>query len=175
MAIHKTCDGLKRRDFLKAGVLGGSAFTLANYLQFASAGDVAAAAKCKSAIFISLPGGPSHMDMFDLKPNAPAEYRGEFNPIKTNVSGIEISEHLPKLAACMDKFVILRGVTHTLALTIWVPSTSTAATGRSRRWSSPATAPWSRRKRAAPAICPRSSPFPTASSGRAIWACSTRR
>ena len=54
------------------------------------------------------------MDTFDLKPDAPAEFRGEFNPIKTNVPGIEISEHLPKLAQCADKFAILRGVTHTL-------------------------------------------------------------
>jgi len=69
----------------------------------------------KSAIFINLPGGPSHMDTFDLKPDAPSEYRGTFNPIKTNVPGIEISEHLPKLAKCADKFAILRGVSHTLA------------------------------------------------------------
>ena len=55
------------------------------------------------------------MDTFDLKPNAPAEFRGEFNPIKTNVAGVEICEHLPKLAQCADKFAILRGVSHTLA------------------------------------------------------------
>ena len=69
----------------------------------------------KAAIFINLTGGPSHMDTFDLKPDAPSEVRGKFNPIKTNVPGIEISEHLPKLAQCADKFAILRGVTHTLA------------------------------------------------------------
>jgi len=79
------------------------------------AGQINAAAKAKSAIFIDLPGGPSHMDTFDLKPNAPEEFRGEFNPIQTKVPGIEISEHLPKLASAMDKFVILRGVSHTLA------------------------------------------------------------
>ena len=72
-------------------------------------------AKAKSAIFINLQGGPTHMDTFDLKPNSPSEYRGEFNPIQTNVSGIEISEHLPKIAQVMDKFCLLRGVTHTLA------------------------------------------------------------
>ncbi len=55
------------------------------------------------------------MDMFDLKPDAPAEFRGEFNPIKTNVSGVEICEHLPQLAQCADKYAILRGVSHTLA------------------------------------------------------------
>lgn len=72
-------------------------------------------APARSAIFINLAGGPSHMDTFDMKPDAPAEYRGEFNPIETNVPGIQISEHLPKLAKCMVKFVILRGVTHALA------------------------------------------------------------
>ena len=75
--------------------------------------------KATSAIFINLAGGPTHMDTFDLKPDAPAEFRGEFNPIATNVSGIEICEHLPKLAKCADKFAILRGVSHTLAAHDW--------------------------------------------------------
>ena len=56
------------------------------------------------------------MDTFDLKPDAPAEFRGEFNPIKTNVPGMEICEHLPKLAQVADKFAILRGVSHTLGV-----------------------------------------------------------
>ena len=113
MALHKTCDGVRRRDFLKAGVIGGTGLTLASYLQLAEAGQVSES-KAKSAIFINLPGGPTHMDTFDLKPDAPKEYRGLFDPIDTNVSGIQISEHLPKLAQVMDKFVILRGVSHTL-------------------------------------------------------------
>jgi uncharacterized protein (DUF1501 family) len=112
MAVSLTCDGIKRRDFLKVGAIGAG-LSLSGYLRLAAAGEVTAA-KAKSAIFINLTGGPSHMDTFDLKPNAPAEYRGQFNPIKTNVPGIEISEHLPKLAQCTDKFAILRGVTHTL-------------------------------------------------------------
>ena len=112
MAFSMTCDGLKRRDFLKAGALG-MGLSLSGYLRLASAGEVAAA-KAKSAIFINLTGGPSHMDTFDLKPDAKAEYRGQFNPIKTNAPGVEISEHLPNLAKCADKFAILRGVTHTL-------------------------------------------------------------
>ncbi len=114
MAFHRTCDGVARRDFLKVGALGASAVTLGSYLRLAAANEVRAT-KATSAIFINLEGGPSHMDTFDLKPNAPSEYRGEFNPIATNVPGIEISEHLPKLAQVMDKFVILRGITHTLA------------------------------------------------------------
>jgi hypothetical protein len=114
MAIHKTCDGVKRRDFLKVGVLGGTGLTLANYLQLVADDQVSEQARGKSAIFINLTGGPSHMDTFDLKPDAPKEYRGTFNPIDTSVPGIQISEHLPKLAQCMDKFAILRGVSHTL-------------------------------------------------------------
>lgn len=112
MAVSRTCDGIKRRDFLKVGALGAG-LSLTGYLRLASAGEVAGA-KAKSAIFINLQGGPSHMDTFDLKPDAPAEFRGQFNPINTNVDGIQISEHLPKLAQCADKFAILRGVTHTL-------------------------------------------------------------
>jgi len=112
MAISLTCDGVRRRDFLKVGAIG-TGLSLAGYLRLAAAGEVKGA-KATSAIFINLTGGPSHMDTFDLKPNAPSEFRGTFNPIKTNVDGVEICEHLPKLAQCADKFAILRGVSHTL-------------------------------------------------------------
>lgn len=112
MTMTQTCDGIRRRDFVRAGALGG--LTLSGYMRMAAAGEVTKA-KATSAIFINLGGGPSHMDTFDLKPNAPSEYRGEFSPIQTNVSGIEISEHLPKLAQQADKFALLRGVHHSLA------------------------------------------------------------
>jgi hypothetical protein len=115
MAITRTCDGVLRRDFIKVGTLAGLGLTLPEYLRRAAAGEVKDAAKGKSAIFVYLGGGPTHMDTFDLKPEAPEDYRGEFKPIKTNVDGMEISEHLPKLAGCADKFAILRGVSHTLA------------------------------------------------------------
>lgn len=114
MPVSRTCDGIKRRDFVKIGALGMTGVTLSSYLKMVEAGD-AKPQKAKSAIFIELSGGPSHMDTFDLKPNAPSEYRGEFKQIKTNVDGIEISEHLPKLASCMDKFALLRGVSHSVA------------------------------------------------------------
>lgn len=114
MALYRTCDGMARRDFLKVGALGTAGFTLANYLQLADAGELSVVSKAKSAIFINLNGGPTHMDTFDLKPDAPSEFRGEFKPTNTNVAGIQICEHLPLLAQCMDKFAILRGVTHTL-------------------------------------------------------------
>src|SRR5688500_11043339 len=103
MTISKTCDGVRRRDVLKVGVLGAAGFTLANYLKLSEAGEIKGA-KATSAIFVNLSGGPTHMDTFDLKPDAPAEYRGTFNPIKTNCEGVEICEHLPKLAACADKY-----------------------------------------------------------------------
>ena len=112
MAVSLTCDGIRRRDFLKVGAIG-TGLTLSGYLARAHAGEIKGA-KATNAIFINLTGGPSHMDTFDLKPNAPSEFRGTFNPIKTNVDGVEISEHLPLLAKCADKYAILRGVSHTL-------------------------------------------------------------
>ncbi|MBT4226639.1 MAG: DUF1501 domain-containing protein [Verrucomicrobia bacterium] len=107
------CDGILRRDFLKAGALVGAGLGLSDYLSLAKAGSVAG--KAKSAIYVRLAGGPSHIDTFDMKPSAPDTHRGEFNEISTNVPGIRISEHLPKLAKCADKYAILRGVSHTLA------------------------------------------------------------
>lgn len=114
MATNFFCDGVRRRDFLRVGALAGTGLTLAQYLQLAEAGAVKSD-KPRAAIFLSLRGGPSHMDTFDLKPNAPAEFRGEYKPITTNAPGVQISEHLPKLAKCADKFAILRGVSHSLA------------------------------------------------------------
>src|SRR4051812_10455832 len=114
MAIYRCCDGVRRRDFLRVGVLGAAGLGLADYLRLAEAGAVLGG-KATAAIFINLGGGPSHLDSFDLKPDAPAEYRGEFRPIATNVPGLEICEHLPKLAQCADKFALLRGVSHSLA------------------------------------------------------------
>jgi hypothetical protein len=118
MAIHNTCDGVSRRDMIRVGALttmalGTTGITLDGYLRASETG-VVKSNQAKSAIFIDLPGGPSHLDTFDLKPDAPKEFRGAFNPIKTNVPGVEICEHLPKLAQCADKFAIVRGVTHTL-------------------------------------------------------------
>src|SRR3954469_25833885 len=114
MASYRCCDGIRRRDFLRVGVLGAAGLGLADYLRLAEAGAVRGG-KATAAIFINLGGGPSHLDSFDLKPGAPAEYRGEFRPIATNVPGIEFCEHLPKLARCADKFALLRGVSHSLA------------------------------------------------------------
>ncbi len=107
-------ENLSRRDFVGATSLGVTGLMLGRFLRLSEAGDVTTA-KGKSAIVINLGGGPTHVDSFDLKPDAPAEFRGEFNPIDTNVPGIQISEHLPRLAQCVDKFAILRGVSHSIA------------------------------------------------------------
>jgi hypothetical protein len=115
MSKHTFCDGLTRRDFLRVGMLSGIGLSLPQFFELKAAGEVAQTAKGKSAIYIRLSGGPSHMDTFDMKPDAPDTHRGEFKEIATNVPGIRISEHLPKLARCADKYAILRGVSHTLA------------------------------------------------------------
>src|SRR3954454_15340039 len=113
MTTHHYCDGIRRRDVVRVGILGAAGLALSDYLRLAEAGDVKNA-PATAAIFINLAGGPSHLDSFDPKPEAPAEYRGEFKPIATKVPGIEICEHLPLLAKCADKFALLRGVSHSL-------------------------------------------------------------
>lgn len=115
MAFFRTCDGIGRRDFLQAGVVAGAGLNLASFAQLAAAGSVDSGAKAKSAIFVNLNGGPSHLDTFDPKPDAPSEYRGEFDTIQTCLPGVAISEHLPRIATCMDKFTLLRGVSHSVA------------------------------------------------------------
>jgi hypothetical protein len=115
MSKYTCCDGVTRRDFLRVGALAGMGLCLPNFLAMDAAGAVAGSASAKAAIFVRLGGGPSHLDTFDPKPDAPDTHRGEFKAIPTNVAGIRISEHLPKLAKCADKYAILRGVSHTLA------------------------------------------------------------
>ena len=103
---------MTRRQWLHVGALGAG-FTLSQYLRLRAAAPGKPA--LRSAIFVFLEGGPSHQDTFDLKPHAPAAVRGEFNPIPTNVNGVQICEHLPMLAQRADKYAILRGVSHNLA------------------------------------------------------------
>jgi hypothetical protein len=111
-AKEQFCDGTSRRGFLQVGAFG-AALTLADLMRL-QAGEAPAAggtpATCKSAILVYLPGGPSHMDMYDLKPDAPAEFRGEFKPIKTNVPGVQISEHFPMQAKMWDKLACVRSL-----------------------------------------------------------------
>lgn len=101
-----------RREMLKVGALG-TGVTLSNCLRlFAETGKPDPG---RSAILVFLGGGPAHQDTFDLKPDAPAEYRGQFRPISTSVSGVEICEHMPQLARRADKYALVRGISHNLA------------------------------------------------------------
>jgi hypothetical protein len=108
------CDGITRRDFIRIGALGAVGLSLAGYLRLAHAGAVQPA-KAKSAVFVFLGGGPTHLDTFDMKPDAPAEIRGEFRPTATSAPGVQVCEHLPRLAKCANLYAILRGVSHSLA------------------------------------------------------------
>src|SRR5262245_25582798 len=107
---HRFCDGINRRSFLQLGAFGAG-LSLAGMLRaHAASSNKAIPTKQKSAIMIYLPGGPSHMDMYDLKPEAPAEFRGEFKPIQTNVSGVQICEHMPLQARMWDKLAVVRSL-----------------------------------------------------------------
>jgi Protein of unknown function (DUF1501) len=113
-SAQRFCDGISRRNFLKIGAFGAG-LTLADMLrQKAQANPtrvpVASPTTNKAAIMIYLPGGPSHMDMYDLKPDAPTEYRGEFRPIQTNVPGVQICEHMPRQARMWDKLACVRSI-----------------------------------------------------------------
>jgi Protein of unknown function (DUF1501) len=107
------CDGVSRRSFLRLGVAGMGSASLAGVLQAQELSQKAGRSKKDTAvILIWLDGGPGHMDLYDMKPEAPVEYRGIWNPIKTNVAGIEISELFPLQAKVADKFSIVRSLSH---------------------------------------------------------------
>src|SRR5262245_49035024 len=102
------CDNIGRRDFLRIGTLGAGALTLGDLCRLQAQG--AATPRAKSVIMVYLAGGPSHIDMYDMKPDAPVEYRGEFKPIQTNVPGIDICELMPLQAKIADKLAIVRNM-----------------------------------------------------------------
>jgi len=114
MVLPRCRGTLDRRAFVRSGLVGISSLGLADLLAFESQAAAAGrpVASNKALLVVWLWGGPSHMETFDLKPLAPAEYRGEFRPIATNVPGIEISEHLPLLAARADKLALIRSCHH---------------------------------------------------------------
>jgi hypothetical protein len=123
MTLRRTdCEGFHRRDVLRIGATGILGLSLPSILRLeARAKDlgkkddaVVAKKKAHSVILVWLPGGPATIDMWDLKPDAPAEIKGEFKEIDTNVSGLKICEHLPKMAQVMDRVTLVRSLNHTI-------------------------------------------------------------
>ena len=108
------CDGFNRRDFLHAGALSTLGFGLTDLFQLQAQGAVSTA-EDKNCIMLMLVGAPSQLDTWDMKPNAPAEIRGPYKTIKTNVPGIEVSEIFPRMAQNADKFAFVRSMYHTAA------------------------------------------------------------
>jgi Protein of unknown function (DUF1501) len=102
------CDRIRRRNFLTLGALGLGGLSMPQLLRAESAAKIGNSNK--SVIMIYMPGGPPHQDMYDIKTDAPSEIRGEFRPISTNVAGIQICEHLPRLAKLADKLVFIRSM-----------------------------------------------------------------
>ena len=103
----RLCDGIRRRDLLRVGTLSVGGLSLRDLL---AAEQATGRRSHKAVIMIYMCGAPAHQDMYDLKMEAPTEIRGEFRPIPTSVPGIEICEHMPRLAAIMDKCVPVRSV-----------------------------------------------------------------
>src|SRR5438105_3581868 len=109
----KYCDGLTRRNFLQLGVAGMASVSLPQMLRAKSESTGrSGSSKETSVILIWLDGGPSHMDLYDLKPDAPAEYRGIWKPIRSKVPGFDVTELFPKQARVTDKFSVVRSLHH---------------------------------------------------------------
>lgn len=110
--IRTTC----RRDFLRAGLLGFAGLTIADFLRAKenSPPESATAARADAVLFLNLAGGPSHLDTLDMKPNAPAETRGEFASIQSSIPGLNVCEHMPKFAAAIGTTTLIRGISHTV-------------------------------------------------------------
>lgn len=131
---YRTCDGLTRRDALRVGALALGGLSLPQLFRARAMAETSGI-KDTAVIQIFMGGGPSHLDMYDLKPEAPAEIRGEFKEIPTRVPGLRISEHLPLQAAAMDKIAIVRSITH--ANSSHLPSSHYVLTGHNPPQESP--------------------------------------
>ena len=111
-ATPRYCDGMNRRSFVQLGMAGMASVGLPQLWRAREASASPGSSKKTSVILIWLDGGPGHMDLYDMKPEAPAEYRGIWNPIRTNVDGMEITELFPLQAKCADKFSLVRSLHH---------------------------------------------------------------
>src|SRR5262245_2708583 len=109
--VGATCGGPSRRSFLKIGGLSLFGLSLPRVLE-ARAAQAPASRKDISCILLWMGGGPSNIDTFDMKPDAPTEIRGEFKPIASNVNGLQVCEHMPLMAKQMDKVSMIRSVSH---------------------------------------------------------------
>ena len=114
-SVRKCAGPLSRRSFLQAGALGLGGLGLADLLRMKAEAGVATSAEDTSVIFIWLPGGQPHLETYDMKPEAPLEYRGEFQSIRTKVPGLDVCELLPRHAQTADKFNIIRSISHEFA------------------------------------------------------------
>ncbi len=107
------CSGVNRRSFLTAGAAGMAGLSLPHWLSLDAAGAVdPSKAKIKNCITLFLVGSPGHLDTWDMKPDAPEDIRGKFKPISTNVPGIQICEHFPRMAGMMDRVALIRSLHH---------------------------------------------------------------
>jgi uncharacterized protein DUF1501 len=106
------CDGVSRRKLLEAAAAGLFGLSLSRLLAAEANAASSLAPRAKSVIFINLFGGPSQLETFDLKPDAPEKIRGPFRPIACGTPGLLISEHLPRLTQVSDKFCVVRTMTH---------------------------------------------------------------
>lgn len=129
---HRLCDGISRRDFMQIGGLGAAGLALPDLLRARAQGSTPLArgtGQAKACILLFMGGGPPQMDTFDLKPDAPAEVRGQFPPIATSVPGTQISSLLPALAQRADRYAIIRSVSDEYAGGAHGPGVYLALTG----------------------------------------------
>ena len=111
---NRYCDGHSRRDFLQTGLGTAGGLGLAQLLRSQAMGADAGqpVGQAKRCILIWMDGGPGHHETFDMKPNAPSEIRGEFDPIASNVPGLQVGNHLPKTAQVMNLVTVIRSIAH---------------------------------------------------------------
>src|SRR5262249_46177006 len=108
----RSCEGLSRREWLRVGALGAAGLTLPDLLRAGGRHTEKSFGRARSCILCFLFGAPAHQDVWDLKPDAPAEVRGEFRPIVSSVPGLSLGEHIPRIARTAHRFALVRSVAH---------------------------------------------------------------